>query len=373
MLRGSLLILIVLLAIVAIANSGVFDSDEQMPGKVVLDSSTPTANDSEESEDEAAIAPRRALGQMIVARFSGQAPPPAFLARIKRGEIGGVILFRENLHGGEVAIANRIERLQRAARKGGNPPLLIMVDQEGGTVKRLAGPPRSAASAMGEGEAREQGEATGNLLRRLGFNVDLAPVADVGHSGSFIGSRAFSSSAEEVAGRACEFADGLRSEGVAATLKHFPGLGLASANTDETVVTVDATPQEVRADYAPYRSCGAEPLTLIMVGSAIYPSLTGNQPAVMSPLTYKRELPRADATGLTISDDLETPAIANQTTPARRSINAGLDLLLYAATEPTSAYSYTRLLEDIRSGAVDRERVEESATEILALKEQLGG
>ena len=91
-----------------------------------------------------------------------------------------------------------------------------------------------------------------------------------------------------------------------------------------------------------------------MVNSAVYPNLTGDQPAVMSPATYRHELPLAGATGVTISDDLETPAIQSRLSPARSSINAGLDLLLYARTESTSAEAYDRLLEDLKAGAISR-------------------
>lgn len=77
------------------------------------------------------------------------------------------------------------------------------------------------------------------------------------------------------------------------------------------------------------------------------------------------------ATGVTISDALETPAIEAQTTPGRRSILAGLDLLLYAKTESASATAYDRLLEDVRSGAIKRKRVREAATAIASLKQEL--
>jgi beta-N-acetylhexosaminidase len=311
---------------------------------------------------------------MIVGRFTGQVPPASFLHRIERGELGGVILFEEHLENGEVAIGGLTKRLQSAAERGHNPPLLIMVDQEGGEVKRLPGPPTESARAMAAGgDAREQGEATGYLLRRIGINVDLAPVADVGHHGSFLGTRAFSSSADEVAEQACEFAGGLRDQGVAATLKHFPGLGQATVTTDESAVTIEASADAIRADYAPYRSCAAEPLTLVMVGSAVYPGLTGSAPAVMSPLTYSRELPEAEASGVTISDALETPPIEAQTTPGRRSIVAGLDLLLYAKTESASAEAYGRLLEDVRNDAIKRGRVRDAAGAIMNLKEELAG
>ena len=332
-----------------------------------------TGHSSEKAQDGSPLPIPLALGQMIVARFDGPNPSPRFLARIRRGQIGGVILFSENLRGGEAKIAGRIQRLQDAAAKGDNPPLLVIVDQEGGTVKRLPGPPYRSAAAMSAEDARGEGEATGELLDRLGIDVDLAPVVDVGHPGSFLGSRAFASRPGAVARLACSFAAGLRSQGVAATLKHFPGLGLASVNTDDSAVTVVASATALRRDYAAYQRCAAEPLTLVMVDSAVYPMLTGDRPAVMAPLTYRRELPRAGAVGATISDDLEAPSIQSQATPARRSIEAGLDLLLYAKTESTSADAYLRLLEDARSGAVSGHRVRSAAAEVLALKAALSG
>ncbi len=314
----------------------------------------------------------KALGQMLVGRFAGSAPPRRFLARVRAGEVGGAILFEENLSGGESAVSDLVERLQQAASAGGNPPLLVMLDQEGGSVKRLPGPPTLAAAAMSSPErAAKQGAATGQYLHDLGIDVDLAPVVDVGHPGGFLGSRAFGTTPATVASLACAFVAGLTAHGVAATLKHFPGLGFAAANTDEGAVTVTASAEQLRADYVPYRSCGSGPLTLVMVSNAIYPSLTGELPAVMSPFTYSREMAAAGVDGVTISDDLETPAIVEQTEPARRAIAAGLDLLLYATAESTSAIAYSRLLSDLRGGRIDAERVQVAAAKILALKASL--
>jgi beta-N-acetylhexosaminidase len=366
--------LVTLIAILGILKLGWFDSTGGATKAVGVQASPPKEGEATVAAPAASGLPiGRALGQMIVARFDGAEPSARFLSRVRRGQIGGVILFTENLQGGAAKISDRIQRLQDAAESQGNPPLLMMVDQEGGTVKRLSGPPHSSAAGMNQGDTHSEGEATGELLSELGIDVDLAPVADVGANGSFLGSRSFSSRPSQVASLACEFAAGLRDQGVGATLKHFPGLGLASLNTDETAVTVTASAARLRRDYAPYRQCSGEPRTLVMVDSAIYPALTGSRPAVMAPPTYRRELPRVGFTGVTISDDLETPAIQGQTTPARRSINAGLDLLLYAATETASADAYARLLEDIQSEAIARHEVQTAAAKILALKGELSG
>lgn len=154
----------------------------------------------------------RALGQTIAGRYRGRTPSAAFLRRVRRGELGAVILFADNTAGGVGATRRAADRLQDAARQGGNPRLLILIDQEGGAVKRLPGAPTRAAARMTSVPvARDQGAATGRLLRRAGVSVDLAPVADVRRvRDSFLGTRSFGSDPAVVAQRACAFAAGLR-------------------------------------------------------------------------------------------------------------------------------------------------------------------
>jgi beta-N-acetylhexosaminidase len=317
------------------------------------------------------------LGQMIVARFVGSRPTGAFLERIRSGGIGGVILFADNIAGGVAQTRALTIQLQHAARAGGNPPLLIMTDQEGGAVRRLRGPPGLPPSAMtSDRMAFAQGIATGNLLKAAGINVDLAPVADVEHARtSFLGSRAFGSDPSIVASRACSFAQGLQSRGIAYTLKHFPGLGRASGNTDAGPVVIDAPSSLLRQDYLPYVSCADSPVALVMVSSAIYPNLSGTLPAVMSPLIYNRELRivNPQARDLTISDDLEAGALRGQSAPARQAIDAGLDLLLYAQTEQASDNAYQTLTHDARTDKVTSERIREAALAIETLKRHLAG
>lgn len=90
----------------------------------------------------------RMLGQMMVTAFSGPRPSTNLLTRIQDGELGGVILFSDNVVGGPVAIRALTGELQSAAARGGNPPLLIMTDQEGGDANRLAGPPAVPPATM---------------------------------------------------------------------------------------------------------------------------------------------------------------------------------------------------------------------------------
>ena len=224
-------------------------------------------------------------GQRVAFAFDGAVPPPALVRRIRRGEAGAVVLFARNVPG-RAALRRLTARLQAIPRPAAlDAPLLVMVDQEGGPVRRIAGPPARSAvelGAAGPRATRAAGRAAGRLLAGLGVNVDLAPVADVGRPGSaLVGEgRIFPGGPAAVARSAVAFADGLRDAGVAATAKHFPGFGAAIANTDDAPVTI-ATPLEAlrRTDMRPFRAVVAHRVPLVMVSTAIYSCLLYTSPS----------------------------------------------------------------------------------------------
>lgn len=315
------------------------------------------------------------VGQRIVTGYVGAKPSSALLNSARRGRIGGVILFKDNIP--SVTRAKRsIRALQREARIGEQPKLLVMIDQEGGIVKRIESiPPRRSPRQIGRSAdpaaaARAEGEATGAALAKLGFNVDLAPVADVpDRADSFLDTRAFSRDAGTVAEAACAFAEGLNTGGVAGAFKHFPGLGRARANTDLQRVRVDATEVQLRADLEPYRRCPAE-RRLTMIASAKYPRLGISSPAVLNREAYDL-LAETGFTGLTISDALDTPAIAGRARHEYRAVRAGLDLLLYAQTRGAATRAYKRLVSEAKAGRLSRTSLEADAARIVEFKTAL--
>jgi beta-N-acetylhexosaminidase len=317
------------------------------------------------------------VGQLLIGTYPGQAPPASLLTAIQQGHIGAVILMGVNTAGGVRSIQAATASMQAAAKRGGNPGLLIMTDQEGGAVKRLAGPPSSAAIDMSNpATAYAQGRATGRLLQSAGVNVDLAPVADVIRTDGFVEQegRSFGSSPAVVSLAACKFAAGLAATGVGYTLKHFPGLGDAKATTDLKPVSVTEPASEIYNDDATYRRCGHGPMALVMISSASYTHLTGSLPAVLDPKIYSQVLPRDGVTALPISDSFEGGAIKALAgeAPAKTAINAGLDMVMYSAYESDALSAYTTLLADARAGSLSRSRVQAAAGRILQLKQQLG-
>jgi beta-N-acetylhexosaminidase len=272
------------------------------------------------------------------------------------------------------------DELQRAARAGGQPPLLIAVDQEGGDVRRFhwAPPARSAADlARTPTRIRAAGRATATALRVLGINVDLAPVVDVPSvPGSFIARqrRAFSTDPAVGGVLGADFAAGLADGHVAATGKHFPGLGRATVSTDMAAVTVGASRSALSdLDLVPYRALIGEGIPLVMLSNAVYPALDG-RPGAWSPAVESLLRHTLGFTGVTITDALDAVASTHHRSVPSAAVLAaqsGADLLLVAGSEDVSDAVYDRLLSAAGEGRLPRAGLERSYARILALKRSL--
>jgi beta-N-acetylhexosaminidase len=198
-----------------------------------------------------ALSPAQLAGQRVIYSYQGLGPPAGLLDLIRHGEAAGVIFF-----GGNIASTAQIEgvisEFDQADASPGNPlralPLLLMTDQEGGAIRRLPGAPllsekQIGASADPGAEATNAGTGAGQTLTRVGMNVNLAPVLDVYRApGDFDDQfgRSYSSDPGTVSALGADFITAQQAAGVAATAKHFPGLGAAtsSQNTDEQPVTL---------------------------------------------------------------------------------------------------------------------------------------
>jgi beta-N-acetylhexosaminidase len=329
----------------------------------------------------AELTPEQLAGQHVVFPFAGRTPPRALLARIRRGEAAGVIFLGANL-GTPAQVRALTRRLRAVPRPAGlRAPLLLMVDQEGGSVQRLPGAPSRSAPAMAAtgdpAVARAEGRATAATLRAAGMNVDLAPIVDVVRPESALHAegRGFGFGARSAARFGAAFARGLTEGGVAATAKHFPGFGAAVANTDTGAVRIAVPLRELRTvDRPPFRAAIEAGARLVMVASAIYPALSA-APAVLSPRVVQRELREGlQFDGVTISDDLEAPAFdayGGAGGAAVRATRAGVDLLLFARTYAGAARASAALAGAIRSGSIDRAPLDASLQRVLALRSSL--
>jgi beta-N-acetylhexosaminidase len=324
---------------------------------------------------------RQLIGQRMIYSYLGTVPPAPLRARIARGEAAGVIVFRHNI-ASRASLAATVASLQAIRRPPGlRAPLLVMIDQEGGLVKRLSGAPTRSPAALGRigstDLARSEGRATARNLRSVGVNVNLAPVVDVGRPGSYQQQtgRSYSSNPGRVSALASGFVRGLQAGGVAATLKHFPGLGTVRQDEDVIVQRV-SLPLDVlrRTEEAPFAAGIRAGVALVMMSTAVYPALS-SRPAMLSPAVSTGELRgRLGFRGVSITDDITVRGMARFGSPPRLGIlaaQAGNDLLLYAGGYTSAAQSADTLLREASAGRISIPATRGSVRRVLALRASL--
>jgi beta-N-acetylhexosaminidase len=311
---------------------------------------------------------RQQVGQVTISSFPGTSRPEYIRRRLRARETAGVILFGAN--GGSRATWRRLTRsLQGAA--GGRA--LIMVDQEGGEIRTVdhVGPSSGQPFQGSPASVRRAARATGRGLRAAGINVNLAPVADVPRPGSVMSTRSFEGDERGIAARTRASIRGLRDGRVAATAKHFPGLGGATVNTDDAPSTV-RTP--IGRDLVPFRAAIDEAVPLVMLSHASYPELDTQRLASQSRAIVSGLLRRRlGFEGVIVTDSLEAEAVLARSgvaDAAERSIRAGADLILMTGSASWNDV-FPHLLAEARADRAFRERIRESAARVLALRRAL--
>lgn len=328
---------------------------------------------------------RQQAGQRVIYSYPGLTPPAELLQDIRNGEVAGVIFFKDNITGID-QIHGVINQLNAANQQSPvKAPLLMMTDQEGGLVRRLPGAPTMSAKQVGQAAnpiaaAEEAGTTAGENLRSAGMNVNLAPVLDVYRQpGDFLDQfqRSYSQDPTAVKNLGRGFVTAQqRITGVAATGKHFPGLGSAAAqeNTDLGPVTLNVPLTTLRSvDEQPY-TAGAK---LIMLSWAVYPALDATRPAGLSPTVIQDELRgRIGFTGVTISDAIEAGALQAYGTTGQRVTSAakgGIDLVLCSARNVQQGQDAVAALADaLGNGQLDQATFTAAAQRVTALRVSVG-
>jgi beta-N-acetylhexosaminidase len=327
-------------------------------------------------------------GQRVVYAYAGLRPPASLLRLIQAGEAGGVIFFSDNI-ASRRQIRGVILQLQKASLASPlHDRLLMLTDQEGGQVRRLPGAPALSEKQIGQqrnavAAARTSGTGAGRNLAGVGITVNLAPVLDVfRRPGNFIDeySRSYSSNSGKVGRLGVTFISSQQRKGVAASAKHFPGLGAAdrAQNTDERPVTLRLSLSALRnIDEAPYRSAIHSGVKLVMTSWAVYPALDRRRPAGLSSRIIGTELRRRlGFRGVIITDAIQAGALRSFGGLGHRGVlaaSAGADLILCsAATEPNSPAlgSSVRqaLVGALRKHQLGLSAARYSVTRILALR-----
>jgi beta-N-acetylhexosaminidase len=338
-----------------------------------------------------ALSLQQMAGQRVIYSYGGLKPPAELLQLISHGEAAGVIFFSHNVSS-SAQLAGVVAELERADANPQNPvrePLLLMTDQEGGLVRRIPGAPLLSEAQIGESPdpataAANAGTSGGLNLRGIGVNVNLAPVLDVYRQpGDFDDQfqRSYSMNPTVVGELGADFITAQQRVGVAATAKHFPGLGAATQpeNTDNRPVTLNLPLATIRdVDELPYQAAIAAGVRLVMVSWAVYPALDPGRPAGLSSAIVGGELrQRLGFKGVTITDALEAGALRAYGPYQNRSLlaaEAGMDLILASAQNVSEGEQATTGLQNgYRDGQLPKAAFIAALDRVLALRASLAG
>jgi len=337
----------------------------------------------------AQLGPTQQAGQRVIFSYPGPTPPSTLLDMISAGEVGGVIFFGENITN-LAQISTVVAELKAAnAESPVDAPLLLMTDQEGGLIRRIRpGEPtlsekQIGASADPTGAAHDAGIGAAQTLAGVGMNTNLAPVLDVfRQAGNFDDQfqRSYSSDANVCAACGAAFITAQQGLGIAATAKHFPGLGAAtrSQNTDLTTVTLMQSADEIRnVDELPFGAAIAVRVDMVMTSWAVYPALDPDFPAGLSAAIVQGELRhRLGFRGVTITDALEAGAVAPFGDTGARSVlaaQAGMDVLLCSARDVTQGKAAVQAVAAALQGfQLNPGHSRQALRRVLDLRQQLG-
>lgn len=302
---------------------------------------------------------------------------------LKERPVGGFIYFAYNL----IDEVQTTEMLQTTTQYGYDVegmPLFLCVDEEGGRVARINNNPafivpevEAMANINTTEEARNTGAIIGEYLKRMGFNWNFAPVADVlTVADNIISDRSFGTDAQQVKELAVALADGLKSQGIMSTFKHFPGHGATQGDTHEGYSLVDKNYEELKqAELIPFAAAQDAAVDAIMVAHVSVPKIIGdNTPCTLSEVMIT-DILRGDLRyeGLVITDAMSMGAIVNNYTCAEatvKAIEAGVDVILMPQNLDEAVEG---IKQAIKAGRLTEERINESVRRILEAKLKIMG
>lgn len=301
--------------------------------------------------------------------------------------VGGIVYFAQNLLDPEQT-TTMLANVKQFYADAGNVAPFIAVDEEGGTVVRVADNEAFGAQDVGDASAlgsagdteaaKRAAEQIADYLMPLGFNLDFAPVADVVDPlrSDTMGLRSFSSDAAVAADMVRAEVEGFRDKKMLCCAKHFPGIGAAAGDSHEGAITIEATNEELETvDLVPFRAAIEAGVPMIMVGHVSLPNIVGDStPAPLSSAVVQGMLRDSlGYTGIIVTDSLSMGAITDYYTPAEAAVaalKAGCDIPLMPERLDEA---YQGVLSAVQVGELTEERLDESPTRILTAKQEYFG
>lgn len=316
------------------------------------------------------------VGQLMMIGIHGKTLNDDAKFMLNEYRVGGIILFDRNMESKD-QVKSLIADINKTGKSAGLTPLFIGIDQEGGAVARMEDqlikvPPAEELGKEPIEQAVSLAKQSGTELKDLGFNINFAPVADLGLTYG----RSFSTNPDEVARYASAVGKAYDEAGLWYSYKHFPGIGKTDVDlhadtsvvpvsketllNEDTKVFVDLIKQSKPNTYA------------IMVSHAMYPQIDPDHPSSLSKVIITDWL-RKDMgyNGVVVTDDMDMGALAKHYTfgdMAVQSILAGSDILLVCHEYEHMQEAYNGLMKAVKDGRISKERLDESVKRILLMK-----
>lgn len=316
------------------------------------------------------------VGQLLMIGIHGKTLNDDAKFMLNEYRVGGIILFDRNMESKD-QVKSLIADINKTGKSAGLTPLFIGIDQEGGAVARMEDqlikvPPAEALGKEPIEQAVSLAKQSGTELKDLGFNINFAPVADLGLTHG----RSFSTNPDEAVRYASAVGKAYDEAGLWYSYKHFPGIGKTDVDlhadtsvvpvsketllNEDTKVFVDLIKQSKPNTYA------------IMVSHAMYPQIDADHPSSLSKAIITDWL-RKDMgyNGVVVTDDMDMGALAKHYTfgdMAVQSILAGSDILLVCHEYEHMQEAYNGLMKAVKDGRISKERLDESVKRILLMK-----
>ena len=320
------------------------------------------------------------VGQLMMIGIHGKSLNDDAKFMLNEYRVGGIILFDRNMESKD-QVKTLITDINKAGKSAGLTPLFLGIDQEGGAVARMDDklikvPPAEEVGKEPVEQAAALAKEVGTELKDLGFNINLAPVADLGLTYG----RSYSTNPDEVVRYASAVGKSYDEAGLWYSYKHFPGIGKTDVDlhadtsivpvsketllSEDTKVFVDLIKQSKPNTYT------------IMVSHAMYPQIDPDHPSSLSKAIITDWL-RKDMgyNGVVVTDDMDMGALATHYTfgdMAVQSILAGSDILLVCHEYEHMQEAYNGLMKAVKDGRISKERLDESVKRILLMKMSRG-
>lgn len=301
---------------------------------------------------------------------------------INKTPVGGFVYFSDNLQS-EQQVQDMLRNVQKYSEDRIGLPAFLSVDEEGGTVARVASTGRFDVTDVGDmakigasgdvQQAKQAGETIGSYLSELGFNLDFAPDADVltNPDNAVVKKRSFGSDPQVVSDMSLAVAQGLAQHQVYSVYKHFPGHGATAGDTHQGYAYTDKTLDELKqSELIPFENAIQNNAAFIMAAHISAPRVTGDDTPASLSKTMITDILRGQMgyDGIVVTDAMNMGAVTEQYTSAQaavKALQAGADVVLMPEDFQEA---YQGVLDAVKDGTLTEQRIDESVTRIVTVK-----